>query len=159
MVCNKTGAGVVGIAQAAGIPVLIIEKEPFLHGNGYADELKSRGIDFIILAGFLLKLPPTLVKAFSGKMINIHPALLPKFGGRGMYGHFVHEAVIAAGEEQSGITIHYVDEWYDHGNIIFQAHCPVSKQDTPDSLAKKIQALEHTHYPAVIEQTIQTVKS
>ena len=159
LVCNKPGAGVIDIAANAGVPVLLIEKEKFLQGNAYADELKSLGIDFIVLAGFLWKVPAKLVAAFTGKIINIHPALLPKYGGKGMYGNYVHAAVIAAGEKQSGITIHYVDEWYDHGNIIFQAHCPVAENETPASLAQKIHLLEHAHYPAVIEKTVQTVKS
>ena len=159
VVCNKPGAGVIDIATRAGIPVLLIEKEKFQLGNGYADELKSIGIDFIVLAGFLWKLPATLVVAFPNKIINIHPALLPKYGGKGMYGHFVHEAVIAAGDKESGITIHFVDEWYDHGHIIFQATCHVDEKETPASLAKKIHLLEHSHYPSVIEKTVQTVKS
>ncbi len=159
VVCNKPGAGVTDIAARAGIPVLMIEKEPFFRGDAYTAELKDRGIDFIVLAGFLWKLPSRLVAAYPGKIINIHPALLPKHGGKGMYGNFVHEAVIAAGEKESGITIHYVDELYDHGNIIFQASCPVVNGDTPASLAKKIHALEHAHYPAVIEKTLLTVKS
>ena len=132
----------------AGIPVLMIEKEQFLKGDGYVDELKDAGIDFIVLAGFLWKIPSKLIAAFPNRIINIHPALLPKYGGKGMYGHFVHEAVIAAGEKESGISIHYVDEWYDHGNIIFQASCPVDANDDADSLAQKIHVLEHTHYPA-----------
>ena len=159
VVCNKAGAGVTDIAAKAGIPVLMIEKEPFFRGDAYTADLKNRGIDFIVLAGFLWKLPSRLVAAYPGKIINIHPALLPKYGGKGMYGNFVHEAVIAAGEKESGITVHYVDELYDHGNIIFQASCPVVEGDTPASLAKKIHVLEHTHYPAVIEKTLLTVKS
>lgn len=159
VVCNKSGAGVTDIAASAGIPVLMIEKEPFFRGDAYTAELHARGIDCIILAGFLWKLPARLVAAYPGKIINIHPALLPKYGGKGMYGNFVHEAVIAAGEKQSGITIHYVDELYDHGNVIFQAVCPVVEGDTPASLAKKIHALEHAHYPAVIEKCLLTVKS
>ncbi len=159
VVCNKPGAGVTGIAGKAGIPVLLIEKEPFFRGDAYTAQLKDYGIDFIVLAGFLWKLPVGLVAAYPGKIINIHPALLPKYGGKGMYGNFVHEAVIAAGEKESGITIHFVDEFYDHGNIIFQASCPVAEDDTPATLAQKIHALEHQHYPAVIEKTLLTVKS
>ena len=159
IVCNKPGAGVTDIAAKENIPVLLIEKEQFSQGNAYSDELKAKGIDFIVLAGFLWKIPPALVAAFPNKIINIHPALLPKYGGKGMYGHFVHEAVIKTGEKESGITVHYVDEWYDHGNIIFQATCPVDENETPATLAHKIHVLEHTHYPAVIEKTVQTVKS
>jgi len=159
IVCNKPGAGVIDIAAAANIPVLMIEKEKFFQGNAYTDELKTRGIDFIVLAGFLWKLPSKLVAAYTGRIINIHPALLPKFGGKGMYGNYVHEAVIKAGEKESGITIHYVDEWYDHGNIIFQASCPVDENETPASLARKINMLEHANYAAIIEKTVQTAKS
>ena len=159
VVCNNPAAGVVDIAAKENIPVLLVEKEKFLRGNAYADELKASGIDFIVLAGFLWKLPAKLVAAFSGKIINIHPALLPKYGGKGMYGSYVHEAVINAGERESGITIHFVDEWYDHGKNIFQATCTVDENETPASLAQKIHELEHTNYPTVIEKTVQTVKS
>jgi phosphoribosylglycinamide formyltransferase-1 len=159
IVCNKPGAGVIDIAAKENIPVLLIEKEKFLLGNAYTDELKALGIDFIVLAGFLWKLPAALVTSFPNKIINIHPALLPKYGGKGMYGNYVHEAVITAGEKESGITIHFVDEWYDHGNIIFQATCTIDENETPASLARKIHMLEHTHYPIIIEKTIQTVKS
>jgi phosphoribosylglycinamide formyltransferase-1 len=150
IVCNKPDAGVLKIATENNIPVLIIEKEKFFRGNAYTDELKAAGIDFIVLAGFLWKVPDALIKAFRGKMINIHPALLPKYGGKGMYGNFVHEAVIANKEKESGITIHYVDEVYDHGQIILQATCIVSENDTPETLAKKVQLLEHRHFPAAV---------
>jgi phosphoribosylglycinamide formyltransferase-1 len=103
-----------------------------------------------VLAGFLWMIPAALIHAYPKKIINIHPALLPKYGGKGMYGNKVHEAVIAAGENESGITIHYVDELYDHGDIIFQATCIVDKHDTAASLAQKIHALEHAHYPNVL---------
>ena len=152
IVCNKPQAGVLKIADQNNIPVLMIEKEKFQSGTAYLDELKS--IDFIVLAGFLWKLPSALVKAFRNRIINIHPALLPKHGGKGMYGHFVHEAVIKNKEEESGISIHYVDEIYDHGKVIFQAKCPVLVNDTADSLAKRIHLLEHEHYPVVIERVI-----
>lgn len=150
IVCNKPGAGVLKIAEENRIPALLIEKEKFFRGNAYIDELKAAGIDFIVLAGFLWKIPVSLIKAFHGKMINIHPALLPKYGGKGMYGNFVHEAVIANSEKESGITIHYVDEVYDHGQIILQANCLVSQDETPESLAKKVQVLEHRHFPPAV---------
>lgn len=155
IICNKPGAGVLNIAARENIPSLLIEKEKFFRGDAYLPELRSSGIDFIVLAGFLWKIPTQLIKEFPGKIINIHPALLPKYGGKGMYGHKVHEAVIAAGEKESGITIHYVDEIYDHGEIILQAKCEVLPGDTPDSLAQKIHALEHHHYPVVVEQLLQ----
>ena len=150
IVCNKPLAGVLKIAEEKNIPVLLIEKEKFFSGNAYVDEIKAAKIDFIVLAGFLWKIPGALIKAFHRKMINIHPALLPKYGGKGMYGSFVHEAVITNKEKESGITIHYIDEIYDHGQIILQATCQVSEDDTPETLAKKVQMLEHRHFPAAV---------
>lgn len=152
IVCNKPGAGVLKIADKENIPTLLIEKENFFRGNAYADDLKEVGIDFIVLAGFLWKVPSALIQAYPDKIINIHPALLPNYGGKGMYGHHVHQAVIDNNEKQSGITIHYVDEKYDHGQIIFQATCPVYVTDTADTLAKRIHQLEHEHYPSVLAQ-------
>lgn len=154
IVCNKPNAGVVDTARKYQIPVLLIEKKKFFEGNNYLDELKNTSITFIVLAGFLWKLPAALIKAYQNKIINIHPALLPKYGGKGMYGHYVHEAVIKTEEKESGITIHYVDELYDHGQHIFQTTCPVLPDDTPEKLAKKIQLLEHEYYPKVIEEVI-----
>lgn len=150
IVCNKHNAGVLSIAARENIPSILIEKEKFFRGNAYVDELKNAGIDFIVLAGFLWKVPSALIQAFPNKIINIHPALLPNYGGKGMYGQHVHEAVINNKEKESGITIHYVDEKYDHGDIIFQATCPVHEDDTADALAKRIHQLEHEHYPRVI---------
>lgn len=154
IVCNKPGAGVLAIAEKENIPYLIIEKEQFFRGNAYVDELKTAGIGFIVLAGFLWKIPVRLIEAFPHKIINIHPALLPKYGGKGMYGSFVHEAVIAAGEKETGITIHYVDEEYDHGNIILQVTCTVDQGDTASSVAQKVHKLEHAHFPEVIENIL-----
>jgi len=154
IVSNKAGAGVNDIARAEKIPLLLLDKEKFLRQNGYADELRVQKIDLIVLAGFLWKIPSTLIHAFEGRIINIHPALLPKFGGRGMYGMHVHQAVIQAREKESGISIHYVDEVYDHGKVIFQARCPVDPSDSPQTLAEKIHVLEHLHYPKVIEELI-----
>lgn len=154
IVCNKPGAGVLTIAGEAGIPVLLIDKEQFFRGNGYVDELREKDIDLLVLAGFLWKVPLTLIRAFPGKIVNIHPALLPKYGGKGMYGLFVHEAVLNANETESGISIHYVDEHYDHGDLIFQARCPVFDTDTPATLAHRIHQLEHEHYPRVIESLV-----
>ncbi|HRP58572.1 phosphoribosylglycinamide formyltransferase [Agriterribacter sp.] len=150
VVSNKPAAGVLNIAERENIPSLSIEKERFFRGDAYVSELKTRNIQWIILAGFLWKVPTSLIHAFPGRIINIHPALLPKYGGKGMYGHFVHEAVIGAKEKESGITIHYVDEQFDHGRHIFQLSCPVNETDTPETLAQKIQVLEHKHYPEVI---------
>lgn len=154
IVCNNPRAGVLKIAANENIPALIIEKERFFRGDTYIKELKENKIDLIVLAGFLWKLPELLIKEFSGKIVNIHPALLPNYGGKGMYGSAVHEAVIAAKEKESGITIHYVDELYDHGKIIFQEKCPVMENDSADSLAQRIHKLEHEHYPKVIEELL-----
>lgn len=155
IVCNKPGAGVLQIAEKAGIPSLLIEKERFFKGDGYLPELKNHKIDFIVLAGFLWKMPAALLNVYPKKIVNIHPALLPKYGGKGMYGHAVHEAVISSGDKESGITIHFVDELYDHGEIIFQAKCEVVQHDTAETLAQKIHVLEHASYPAVIASLIK----
>ena len=153
IVCNNPKAGVLKIAGEENIPSILIERKKF-YEDGYLSELKNYHIGLIVLAGFMWKVPAELIQSYQNKIINIHPALLPKFGGKNMYGNFVHEAVIKAGEKESGITIHYVDEIYDHGKIIFQAKCPVDKDDTPQSLAKKIHALEHKHYSSIIEKII-----
>lgn len=153
--CNRPGAGVLDIAAREGIPVLIIEKERFFRGDAYVEQLQSAGIDMIVLAGFLWKVPQVLIHAYRGRIINIHPALLPKYGGKGFYGSLVHDAVLQAGEKESGITIHYVDEHYDHGDHIFQEKVAVDANDTPATLAAKVQRLEHEHYPRVIEELIQ----
>lgn len=150
IVCNKPQAGVVALAEKERIPVLLIEKERFFRGDAYLRELQDADISFIVLAGFLWKVPPALIQAYPRKIINIHPALLPSYGGKGMYGQFVHQAVVDAGDSKSGITIHYVDEHYDNGDVIFQADVPVVPTDTAESLAQKIHALEHEHFPRVI---------
>jgi formyltetrahydrofolate-dependent phosphoribosylglycinamide formyltransferase len=154
VVCNKPGAGVLSIAEANGIPYVIIEKEQFFRGDAYLPVLAEHHIDFIVLAGFLWKIPAALIAAYPKKMINIHPALLPKYGGKGMYGMKVHESVLAAGEKESGITIHYVNEHFDEGEPIFQASCGIESHDTSETLAQKIHALEHAHFPSVIEKLI-----
>jgi formyltetrahydrofolate-dependent phosphoribosylglycinamide formyltransferase len=159
IVCNKKKAGVLQIAEKENILSLVIEKEKFFFGNGYVDELASVKIGFIVLAGFLWKLPEALIRAFPKRIINIHPALLPGYGGHGMYGKHVHEAVINAREKESGITIHYVDEHYDNGDIILQVKCPLLDDDTPESLAHRIHALEHANYPVVIEDLVEKLQA
>ena len=153
IVCNNPMAGVLKIAEKENISSIIIERKKF-YDDGYSSELKNYHIDLIVLAGFMWKVPVNIIHSYQNRIINIHPALLPKFGGKNMYGNFVHEAVIKAGEKESGITIHYVDEIYDHGKIIFQAKCKVDENDTPQTLAEKIHALEHKHYPLIIERII-----
>jgi folate-dependent phosphoribosylglycinamide formyltransferase PurN len=166
IVCNVPDAGILAIAKEKGIPTLLIDKNEFAV-TGYVESLHNADIQFIVLAGFLWKVPEVLVRAYqpgmkidgalvNGKenvskgIINIHPALLPKYGGKGMYGSRVHEAVIAAGEKESGITIHWVNEHYDEGGIIFQATCEVVSGDTPETLADKIHVLEHAHFATTI---------
>jgi folate-dependent phosphoribosylglycinamide formyltransferase PurN len=159
IVCNVPTAGVLNIAKEKGIPTLLINKAEF-NATGYVQSLLNADINFIVLAGFLWKIPEVLVNAFqpgtnnAKGIINIHPALLPKYGGKGMYGSYVHEAVIAAKENESGITIHWVDAHYDEGDIIFQASCKIVASDTPDTLANKIHALEHAHFAPTIEKIL-----
>lgn len=153
IVSNNPAAGVLKIAEREKIPALLIQKEKF-NADGYLDQLNQYNIDFIVLAGFMWKVPSFLIKVFPHKIINIHPALLPKYGGKKMYGNFVHEAVLSAHEKESGITIHYVDDLYDHGEIIFQARCALDEDETAESLAEKIHALEHEHYPKVIDRLL-----
>jgi phosphoribosylglycinamide formyltransferase 1 len=154
VVCNKPGAGVLAIAEREGVPTLLIEKERFFRGDAYLPELKQRGIGFVVLAGFLWKIPQPLIEAYPRRIMNIHPALLPKYGGKGMYGHHVHQAVINNSEVESGITIHFVDEHYDSGDIIFQTALPILDGDTSEVLAARIHQLEHLHYPRIIEEVI-----
>lgn len=157
IICNKAEAGVLKIASDYNIPAWLIKKEIFFNGNGYVNELKKLNIDLIVLAGFLWKIPDKLLAGFPERIINIHPALLPEYGGKGMYGERVHEAVIKAGDKESGITIHLVDELYDNGRIIFQIPCPVFKSDTPETLAQRIHILEHKFYPKMIENYIENL--
>jgi phosphoribosylglycinamide formyltransferase-1 len=154
IVCNKPNAGVLNIANKHAIPSLLIEKDQFFRGDAYVEELKKYKIDFIVLAGFLWKVPEKLIQAFPNSIVNIHPALLPNYGGKGMYGSLVHAAVIDNKEKESGITIHYVNEHFDEGQHIFKATCTVDEKDTPESLASKIHALEHAHFARVIEEVI-----
>lgn len=155
IVSNRPEAGVVSIAEKEGIPVQLIEKDRFFRGDGYLPVLQKAGTSLIVLAGFLWKIPQVLIDAYPRRIVNIHPALLPKFGGKGMYGQYVHEAILNAGEMESGITIHYVDEHYDNGDIIFQTACPVLDSDNPQTLARRIHELEHQHYPRVLETLLK----
>ena len=154
IVCNKKDAGVLRIAEKEKISSIFIERKKF-YEDGYVAALEQYNINWIVLAGFLWKVPLMLIKKFNSRIINIHPALLPKFGGKNMYGNFVHEAVIKNKETESGITIHYVDEIYDNGKIIFQEKCIIDENETPESLAEKIHVLEHEHYPTIIESLIK----
>jgi phosphoribosylglycinamide formyltransferase-1 len=153
VVCNNPKAYSIERAKKLGIPLHMITREDF-KSEAFVKELQDLGIDLIVLAGFLWKLPENLVKAFPKKIVNIHPALLPKYGGKGFYGEHVHEAVVAAKEAQSGITVHYVNELYDSGEIILQARVSLDENETPDSLAAKIHQLEQAYFPVAIEQVL-----
>jgi phosphoribosylglycinamide formyltransferase-1 len=148
---NRKQALVQERAKNLGVPALYFPKSDWDEGTPILYILREYRIDFVVLAGFLLRIPAMLIEAYPNKMVNIHPALLPKFGGKGMYGDHVHEAVIATGETESGITIHYVNERYDDGAIIFQARCKVLPADTPHELAQRIHELEYKHFPQIIE--------
>ncbi|MDR1203715.1 MAG: phosphoribosylglycinamide formyltransferase, partial [Tannerellaceae bacterium] len=137
-----------------GVPSFVFTRDEFTEGKPVINKLTEYGVDLIVLAGFMNKISDALLKAFPHKIINIHPALLPKYGGTGMYGMHVHEAIIDAGEKESGITIHYINEQYDEGQIIFQATCPVLPSDTPEDVATKVHALEYENYPFVIERLL-----
>ena len=154
VVCNNPNAGVISIANHYQTPMLLIEKQRFFD-DGYLVELKNQEIDLIVLAGFLWKIPDPLINAYRNRIVNIHPALLPKYGGKGMYGLRVHQAVIDNHEKESGITIHYVDEVYDNGDIIIQKTCPVLPDDTASSLAERVAVLEHKYYPEIIESLVK----
>lgn len=155
LIVNKEKAYVRQRARNLGVEDYYFNREDFYHTNKIVDLLLSRGVDLIVLAGFLWLVPENLLSAFPNKIINIHPALLPHYGGKGMYGHNVHEAVIAAHEKESGITIHYVNEHYDSGDIIFQAKCELTDRDTVESLEEKIHLLEKEYYPKTIERVLR----
>ncbi|MDR2914173.1 MAG: phosphoribosylglycinamide formyltransferase [Tannerella sp.] len=151
---NKRDAGVHERAKNLSIPSFTFSNAEFEEGVVILNKLAGYHIDLIVLAGFLSMVSPVVVDAYRGKIINIHPALLPKFGGKGMYGHSVYEAVIAAKEMKTGITIHYVNERYDEGVVIFQATCPVLPADTVKDIEKKVHKLEYEYYPQVIEKLL-----
>lgn len=154
LISNRADAGAVKMAQEYGVETMIVDREQFFEGRSVLDELKVRAIDMIVLAGFLWLIPEILVLAYRNRIVNIHPALLPKFGGKGMYGKHVHAAVLAAGEKESGITIHYVNENFDEGDHISQFTCAVDAGDTVETLAAKVQRLEHEHFAGAIERLL-----
>lgn len=153
IITNKAEAGVIRRAKNLQIPVEFLPASAFREGK-VTEVLRQYETDFVVLAGFLLRIPDDMLEAYPNRIVNIHPSLLPKFGGKGMYGSRVHEAVLTSGEKESGITIHYINEHYDEGTIILQAQCPVIEGDTPDSLASRVHQLEYEHYPKVIEQLL-----
>lgn len=152
---NRADAGVIERAGRLDVKTVIFSREELYDSKHVAELLIEEKIDFIILAGFLWLVPDSLLMEYQGKIVNIHPALLPLYGGKGMYGDRVHRAVIENGEKESGITIHQVNQAYDEGDIIFQATCPVKENDTPALLAKRIHELEYKHFPRVVEEVLK----
>lgn len=151
---NRPDAYVIKRARTFDIESVVFNREQFYQSEEVVALLKEKGIDFVVLAGFLWLVPGNLLEAFEGKVVNIHPALLPRYGGKGMYGQRVHEAVIASGDVESGITIHHVDSGYDEGGVIFQATCAIEPGETPESLAAKVHVLEYEHFPVVVENLL-----
>lgn len=151
---NKPRAGVIQVAKEGGVDLLVLSNEDFQKAQLIQKELVEYEIDWIVLAGFLRKIPESLIQLYNNRIINLHPSLLPKYGGKGMFGHHVHEAVINNGEVESGITVHLVNEEYDKGEILFQASCNVDSEDTIEDLVEKIHKLEHEFFPPVIEKQI-----
>ncbi len=155
VVCNKADAYVLERAARLGVPSVVVPRKDFKNEELVTKILRDNEIDFIVLAGFLVMIPEYLVNLYPGKIVNIHPSLLPKYGGKGMYGSHVHEAVVAAGEKESGITIHVVDEHYARGPILFQAKVALLPSDAPDDVAAKVHELEYAHFPRVIGEVIE----
>lgn len=154
VICNIEGAGILDHAKNNGIPAVVISNNELKTEDNLIHVLQQHQVDWIVLAGFLRKIGSEVCQAFPNKILNIHPALLPKYGGKGMYGHFVHEAVYENKETQSGITIHFVNEHYDEGNIIAQFTANLEPSDTPKDIETKVRALEIAHFPTVIFETI-----
>jgi len=151
---NKRQAMVLKRAEENNIRTVFFEHKEFYVTGKVLRYLLLYKIDFIVLAGFLWLVPENIIEQYAGRIINIHPALLPAYGGKGMYGDAVHKAIIASKDKESGITIHYINKFYDKGDIIFQTKCKVDPSDTPASLAEKVHALEYQHYPVVIEDLV-----
>ena len=158
LLANRPDAYALERAKQLGVPTFVFNREDFFSSDRVLEYLKENSVDWIVLAGFLWLIPPNLLKNYPDRIINIHPALLPAYGGKGMYGSKVHQAVVAAKEKESGISIHYINERYDEGEMIFQAKCLVESEDTPESLAKKIHRLEHEHFPVIIDKVITESK-
>ena len=157
IIANNPDAYVIERAKRLDIEYAVVTKAQFMEADSIIDMFKERDIDFVVLAGFLLLVPAKLIQAYPGRIVNIHPALLPKHGGKGMYGDRVHKAVVESGDTESGITIHLIDEQYDKGTTFFQAKCPVLPTDTPDDVAAKVHALEYEHFPHVIEEILHSL--
>lgn len=157
VIAPKAGSPAIETAESLGVPVVVVDAA----GKGFAEdllsELRGRGVGVLCLAGFMRLVPTEVVRAYEGRILNIHPALLPKFGGKGMYGMHVHEAVIAAGETQSGCSVHFVTERYDEGTVLYQLTCAVEPGDTPETLAARVLALEHKAFPAAVQKLIESL--
>ncbi len=154
ILCNRPDAGVLQRASSLKVKTMVFDRAMFYETREVLNYLLELQPDLIVLAGFLWLVPQDMVQSFPNRILNIHPALLPKYGGKGMYGQKVHQAVIDGGDSESGITIHYVNAAYDDGDIIFQARCKVEKDDTPESLAARIHQLEYNHFPSVIQEVL-----
>lgn len=161
VISNKPGAGALERARRLGVEAAVLEPKDFSDAAAYfsrlADELEKRGAQVVCLAGFLLRVEPVLLKRFPGRVLNIHPALLPKYGGKGMWGRRVHEAVLASGDRESGCSVHVVDEEYDHGPVVLQTRVPVSSGDTPETLAARVLEQEHRLYPEALRKWVQRI--
>lgn len=155
--CNNPKAFVIQRCQNLGVPCIIFNRDDFYNTQRVLELIKAFDTHLIVLAGFLWLVPQYLVQEYPKRILNVHPALLPDFGGKGMYGMYVHEAVIAANKRVSGITIHVVDENYDEGKTVFQAETEITKEDTAQTLANKIHELEQRHFPQVIKEYLQTL--
>ena len=156
---NKSDALVLQRAERLNVPAVTFNKNDFYHSDNVLKILSDYQIDGVVLAGFLWLIPDNLLKTFPQRILNIHPALLPRYGGKGMYGRYVHEAVVANGEKETGITIHLVNAEYDKGKILFQARCPVLPDDTSETVAAKVHALEYQHFPIIVEQWGKRISS
>ncbi|MCH2214154.1 MAG: phosphoribosylglycinamide formyltransferase [Flavobacteriales bacterium] len=159
VITNRERAGVVNVARSSHVNIEVVPRSTFIENpDSVLSLLEEKGIGFIVLAGFLLKVPKLIIKNYEGRMLNIHPSLLPRFGGPGMYGDHVHNAVLSSNEKLSGITIHQVSEEYDKGDIVFQKRFPLDGEESLESLKSKIHSLEHENFPLVIEETIKKLK-
>ncbi|MDG1571606.1 phosphoribosylglycinamide formyltransferase [Robiginitalea sp. M366] len=154
VLCNNPKAGVIDRCKRLGLPLYCFNRTAYQEETGLLGLLRALKPDLIVLAGFLWKIPESLIAEYPGSIVNIHPALLPKFGGRGMYGMHVHQAVVDQGETETGITIHHVNAAYDEGAVIFQARVPVKPDDTPEMVAAKVHQLEYAHYPETIQNLL-----
>ena len=155
LLASKEGIGALQEAEAAGVPSVVFPRTAFAETEPILSVLQNYKVDFIVLAGFLVHIPEWMLRVYPNRLINIHPSLLPKFGGKGMFGLRIHQAVLEAAEQESGITIHLVNELYDSGDILFQATCSVKSDDSAEALAARVHELEYKYYPEVVEEWIK----